>query len=92
MSSYPFNQKKLSKNILIREFKEGCDVDELIWHRDSKDRLIFVVESNGWCLQKDNELPILLEDGSQHFIKARDWHRVIKGDGRLLVIVREKNA
>ena len=92
MKKFPFKQKKLTKNALLREFSSDGDSEELIWHRDHQDRSVFVLESGGWRLQKDDELPVLLEEGSQYFIEAGSWHRVIKGDGKLLVIVREKNG
>lgn len=87
--SYPFKQKKVKGSLLIREFSEEVEKDELVWHRDKLDREITVIESNDWLIQRDNELPQLLEEGKSYFIKAKDWHRVVKGKGRLLIAVKE---
>ena len=48
--------------------------------------MIKVVESTGWKLQMDNELPVLLEEGTIYNIPAYEFHRVIKGTGTLKVL------
>jgi hypothetical protein len=37
----------------------------------------------------ENELPIKLEDTKQIFIPKLAWHRVLKGNGRLIVEIEE---
>jgi hypothetical protein len=37
----------------------------------------------------ENELPIKLEDAKQIFIPKLAWHRVLKGNGRLIVEIEE---
>jgi len=74
----------------LREFAKDTNSEELIWHQDREDRVITVVEANGWKLQMDNQLPVLLENGSTYSIPAYDYHRVIKGHGRLLIKVEKK--
>ena len=41
-----------------------------------------VIESNGWKLQMDDELPILLEEGTIYNIPAYEFHRIIKGEAQ----------
>ena len=79
-----FNDKKH-----IRTFLDTVDSDELIWHRDKKDRTIKVIESNNWKLQIDNELPIPLLMGQDYEIKKEVYHRVHKGKGKLVVEIKE---
>ena len=87
---FPFTEKKVGGRLFLREFKGDVDSQELIWHQDQEDRRIKVIESNGWELQMDNELPILLKEGTIYNIPAYEFHRVIKGSGTLKVLV-EKN-
>ena len=90
MVKYPFNEELVSENVYRRTFAEGVDDDELIWHRDHEERVITVVESNGWKFQAENELPIYLTPGDQVTVKAEEWHRVIKGEGNLVVEVHKR--
>lgn len=87
---FPFEERSLGGKLFLREFKESVDPEELIWHQDREDRVIKVIESNGWKLQLDDQLPVLLEKDSTYNIPAYVYHRVIKGSGRLLIEV-EKN-
>ena len=86
MNDFPFDQH-LEEERLIRIFSEDIDPSELIWHRDREDRLIKVIEANGWGYQLDNQLPLPLEDGQELFIPKMMYHRVIKGTGSLVVEV-----
>ena len=87
---YPFSEELVSENVYLRTFAEGIDNDELIWHRDHEDRVITVVESNGWKFQAEDKLPIDLATGDRIEVKAEEWHRVIKGQGDLVVEVQKK--
>ena len=73
-----------------RTFFESVDDNELVWHRDRKDRHVRVIESDGWELQSDNELPVKLEVGKVYFIKAMQYHRILKGNGNLVLEIREE--
>lgn len=83
MSNFPFLQKKIKENVFIREFDQNIDSKELVWHRDKEDREIEVLENENWFFQMDNELPKLLKE--KIFIPKESYHRVIKGDGKLVV-------
>jgi hypothetical protein len=84
---FPFKQFE-EDNKTIRVFEETIDPDELIWHQDREDRLVKVIEANGWGYQLDNQLPLPLEEGQELFIPKMTYHRVIKGTGPLVVEVR----
>ena len=86
---FPFRERSLGGKLFLREFKENVNPEELIWHQDREDRVIKVIESNGWKLQLDNQLPVLLEKDSTYNIPAYVYHRVIKGSGRLLIEVEK---
>ena len=79
----PFKENYLEKNISIREFDENIDPTELVWHRDKEDRIVEVLNNENWFLQMDNQLPKKLD--GKVFIPKETFHRVIKGDGNLVI-------
>ena len=91
MSKFPFTERHIKGNSFLREFRSSVDSEELVWHQDREDRVVKVVESGGWMLQMDNNLPVLLEEGESYNIPSLSFHRVIKGSGDLKIIVEKKN-
>ena len=89
---FPFKQKKINKNTILRVFSENVDANELVWHRDRNDRLIEVISGDGWYIQLENRIPQKLTEGSTFSISAGEYHRVIKGNGDLLVKIQEMRA
>jgi len=87
-----YSQQKLSHNKMRRVFKESVDTDELKWHRDQYDRMVFVESGKGWKLQMDEELPQDLQVGQKYFIPKETYHRVIKGTGDLQIVIVEDNG
>lgn len=85
---FPF-QEVWSNGIITRTFCDDVDENELIWHMDRRDRYVRVKESKGWKLQYDNELPIELEAGKIYFIEKETYHRVIRGEGKLILEIKE---
>jgi len=85
VTEFPFKEKKTQNNISIREFSSSVDSGELIWHKDKEDRIVEVLQNNNWMFQMDNELPKLLKE--KLFVTKETYHRVIKGDGNLVVKV-----
>lgn len=81
--SFPFKETKLDNNQYIREFEESVDSDELEWHRDREDRIVEIIQNNGWEFQLDNELPAVMT--GSFFVPKETYHRVIKGNGQLIV-------
>jgi len=70
---------------MIRTFEESVDSNELVWHRDREHRLVHVLSGRGWKLQHDDALPIELNIGEDHYIPQMTFHRLIKGEGSLVV-------
>ena len=70
---------------LMRTFPTNIDDIELEWHVDFEDRDVTIIQSGGWLMQFDNEIPKPLQDGQKIFIKSFSWHRIIKGSEPLIV-------
>jgi hypothetical protein len=85
---YPFEQIELN-NKKIRTFSPEVEDDELKWHQDLNDRNVTILESGGWSFQMEDELPTKLQNAKQIFIPKLVWHRVIKGDNKLVVEIEE---
>jgi hypothetical protein len=85
---FPFNQIE-KEGKLIRTFSPDVESEELKWHQDLKDRNVTIIESGGWSFQMENELPNKLEDAKQIFIPKLAWHRVLKGNKKLIVEIEE---
>jgi hypothetical protein len=84
----PFEEVK-ENGIKTRLFKENINSGELKWHFDKQDRKVKVVKSNNWMLQMDNDIPKPLKEGQTIFIPKGVYHRVIKGQGDLIVKIKE---
>lgn len=85
----PYKQIVEEAGTLLREFASDSTPEELHWHRDYHDRKIMILESGGWKIQFDNEMPKLMNEGDNYFIRAGQWHRVIKGSGKLVLRIQE---
>jgi quercetin dioxygenase-like cupin family protein len=81
----PYTNTPLTETSVIREFSSEVDPMELVWHQDEEDRTIEILEGNGWQLQRDNELPLALQEGDSIFIPMGQIHRVIKGNNNLKI-------
>lgn len=75
----PYVQWK-KDDYILRVFHPQVDNDELVWHRDKNDRLVEVVDSDGWLFQFDNQFPYLLVSGMILRIDADKYHRILKSD------------
>jgi quercetin dioxygenase-like cupin family protein len=82
-------QQVTQDNIKTRKFTLEVDSDELVWHRDEKDRHITILEGEGWEFQLDNELPLELKKGDCIFIPNQAYHRIIKGTTDLVIHIQE---
>jgi quercetin dioxygenase-like cupin family protein len=79
----PYTNTPITQTSVIREFSSEVDPMELVWHQDEEDRTIEILEGEGWQLQRDNELPLALQEGDSIFIPMGQIHRVIKGNTNL---------
>jgi hypothetical protein len=84
----PF-QQYIKEGKMVRVFTPEVDSDELKWHQDLKDRKVTVIEDGGWSFQMENFLPHKLQIATQIEIPKLLWHRVIKGEGKLVVEIEE---
>lgn len=85
----PYEDKSITNNSFQRKFTENVSSEELVWHRDKRDRIVKVLESGNWKIQFDNQLPVSMKEGDSIFIEKESFHRVIKGDGDLVVEIVE---
>ena len=88
---FPFEEEQIDQFNFIRTFSAGVDEMDLIWHADKENRIITVLEGNGWKFQFDEELPIKMRKGKTISILKGRLHRVIKGNG-ILKINLQKHA
>jgi quercetin dioxygenase-like cupin family protein len=81
----PYTNTPVTQTSVIREFSSEVDPMDLVWHQDEEDRTIEILEGEGWQLQRDNELPLVLQEGDSIFIPMGQIHRVIKGNNNLKI-------
>jgi hypothetical protein len=86
MEKLPFEQEIVGDKRL-RTFSPDVDDEELKWHRDRENRIVEILEGDNWFLQMDDELPKKLIVGEKYYIPEGIYHRVIKGDSILKILV-----
>lgn len=86
--NYPFEQEIFNGKIK-RTFTPDVESEELKWHQDLKDRKVTIIEDGGWAFQMEDDLPSKLHVAQQIHIPKLVWHRVIKGEGKLVVEIEE---
>jgi mannose-6-phosphate isomerase-like protein (cupin superfamily) len=84
----PYSDMPSSRGF-FREFSSEVDELELVWHRDHRDRTITVLSGEGWAIQMDDCMPVILTVGDVVQIPRATFHRVLKGRGNLQVQVVE---
>ena len=89
--NFPFEEEQINKFTFIRTFSADVDEMDLIWHADKENRIVTVLEGNGWKFQFDEELPICMTNGKSISIEKGKLHRVIKGNGPLKINL-QKNS
>jgi hypothetical protein len=87
---FPFHEKRVNENVFVRTFDKSIDENELIWHRDRETRTIRIIEGKEWGLQLDNQMPFKMVEGKEYIIPQEEWHRVIKGTGKLVVEIKKE--
>tara|TARA_B100000497_G_C7513338_1_gene312515 strand:- start:319 stop:579 length:261 start_codon:yes stop_codon:yes gene_type:complete len=83
----PYTDIETTDKYVIREFSENIDPIELMWHRDDEDRTLEIIGDTDWGIQLDNQLPFSLNQPI--FIPRHEWHRVIKGSGKLKIKINK---
>ena len=82
-------QEGTNQHYILRTFDKDVLEEELVWHRDSRTRKVTTLTGNGWQFQKEDCLPEPLEVGKEMVIIKNTYHRLIKGDGNLVVRIME---
>jgi quercetin dioxygenase-like cupin family protein len=62
---------------------------ELVWHQDKEDRHIEVIDGEGWSIQMDDQLPLVVSKGDRIFIHEGQVHRVLKGTTDLKIKINK---
>lgn len=88
MDDFPFLQvdSGIQPNVFFRVFNKTTSQEDLVWHRDKKDRTVTALVNEGWKIQMDDCIPVNLT--SAHITKEA-YHRLIKGNGVLIVRIEE---
>jgi hypothetical protein len=84
----PYLDIKPSKSFFIRVFFPWASEKDIVWHRDKCNREVKVLLNSGWEFQHDNSLPFSLKGNL--FIEKEKYHRLIKGNGLLLLKIKEQ--
>ena len=85
----PYTQT-YDKGVIIRQFEDDIESEELVWHRDRHTREVTVLDGDDWKIQLDNKLPEELVKGKIYKIPKMEYHRIIKGTGQLVVKIWEE--
>jgi hypothetical protein len=78
-----YQDLEIEEDTVIRTFDESVDPIELKWHRDDESRTIVSISPSDWKIQLENRLP--MDITTPIFIERGEWHRLIKGTGKLVV-------
>jgi len=89
VDSLPFSEKKFG-DIYQRTFSQNINDSELKWHFDNEDRIVTCEHDTNWSFQMDNELPVKIQKNKSIFIREGEYHRIIKGDGNLILKISKK--
>ncbi len=89
MVDQPWQQVEISDHKFQRVFRSDLSHTELVWHRDHHARSVRVIHSQGWQLQLDNQLPVIMTTGQEFEIPALVYHRLIRGHTDLIVEITD---
>ena len=74
-------------DFIDRKFTQDIDEEELVWHRDRRDREVQIIGQTDWMFQLEDQIPQVLKDTI--FIPKDTYHRLIKGTGELNIHITE---
>lgn len=86
----PYADQRTNDRQFTRTFEADVAADELVWHRDRRTRTIQIREGTGWKIQMDDQLPVELQLNEQYRIPKEQYHRLIRGTGRLVIDITEE--
>jgi hypothetical protein len=74
-----------------RLFPAWVNSKRLKWHVDLESRLVQVLNGRMWKIQFDNDIPRFLYKNKTVYIPKNHYHRLLKGDGHLVIKIKEIN-
>jgi quercetin dioxygenase-like cupin family protein len=86
----PYTETRVSNDRMLREFSEHVSQGELEWHMDRRSRRVTIKEGWGWKLQLESGLPFEIRPGETYFIPKESWHRLLRGNGKLRIVIDEE--
>ena len=85
LTGKPYTDIIEADGTISRLFSASIKPEKLKWHMDDEDRTIKVLGHTNWQFQLEDQLPVPLNQPI--FIKRHQWHRLIKGDGPLMISI-----
>jgi len=82
----PYDEVHIKGNLYLRKFSKNLNSDQLQWHIDLEDRLVYSLLNTSWKVQLDNQFPVAITQ-TPLFIPKLIWHRAIKGNDDLFVYI-----
>jgi hypothetical protein len=82
-------KETIHNNFIIRILDKNTHENDLVWHRDSSNRIVIPIEGENWKFQFDNKLPQHIKKFEEIVIPKNIYHRVIKGDTPLKLYIYE---
>lgn len=74
---------------IVRTFTSLINCKDIVLDSNKKDNQILAVSGNGWKLQIDDQNPVELSPENNYFIPKETFHRIIKGNGDLILKIKE---
>jgi hypothetical protein len=85
LSGKPYTDIVEADGTVSRLFSASVKPEDLKWHMDDEDRIITVLDKTNWQFQFEDQLPVPLN--KPIFIRRHQWHRLVKGDGPLMISI-----
>ena len=85
LSGKPYTDIIEADGTVSRLFPASIKPQALKWHMDDEASPITVLSNTNWQFQFEDQLPVPLN--RPIFIKRHQWHRLIKGDGSLMISI-----
>jgi len=77
-------------DIIEKEFSPDLDPSTLVWHTDSGDREVTILETGGgWKFEAKDRTPLTLKEGDIVYVSKTTLHKIHKGDGNLKVRIKQ---
>jgi hypothetical protein len=88
----PYQDEFLSERSWIRTFDPlYTNSSEYVWHRDENDRILTVLDGEGWKFQFDNQIPEIINIKDVIYVPKMAYHRLIIGKSKLKLKIEEVN-